>query len=143
MAVMAATGTLLGGFLGDKAGRKRILVVSIALLPVTLTGFIYLTGVISTILLGMTSLFIACSTTVGIVMGQEYIPNNIGVASGVTTGLAIGLGGISAPIYGGIADHYGIPVIFDIMIILPVFATILAFTLPVLASKISRKPENI
>jgi FSR family fosmidomycin resistance protein-like MFS transporter len=143
MAVMAATGTLLGGFLGDKAGRKRILVVSIALLPVTLTGFIYLTGVISTILLGMTSLFIACSTTVGIVMGQEYIPNNIGVASGVTTGLAIGLGGISAPIYGGIADHYGIPVIFDIMIILPVFATILAFTLPVLAIKISRIPENI
>ena len=45
---------------------------------------------------------------VTIVMGQEYLPGRIGVASGVTIGLSIGLGGIGAPLLGLVADAHGL-----------------------------------
>ena len=47
------------------------------------------------------------SFSVSVVMGQEYLPSRLGIASGVTLGLAIGMGGIAAALLGVLADHYG------------------------------------
>ena len=130
MAIMAVVGTLIGGYLADRVGRKTILVVSLGTVPLLLAGFLFTSGAVSSAFLGITGMMIAASTTVGIVLGQEYIPNNIGVASGVTTGLAIGLGGISTPLYGILADHFGITTIFYILIFLPILSVIVAWSLP-------------
>jgi FSR family fosmidomycin resistance protein-like MFS transporter len=43
-----------------------------------------------------------------IVLGQEYLPNRLGVASGVTLGLGVSVGGMFTPVLGRIADHYGL-----------------------------------
>ena len=48
------------------------------------------------------------SFSVSVVMGQEYLPSRLGIASGVTLGLAIGMGGVAAAILGPIADHSGL-----------------------------------
>jgi MFS transporter, FSR family, fosmidomycin resistance protein len=130
MAIMAVIGTLIGGFLADRIGRKTILVCSLGAIPFCLAGFLLTTGIVSSIFLGGAGMMIAASTTVGIVMGQEYIPNNIGVASGVTTGLAIGLGGVSTPLFGNLADHFGITIVFYILILLPILSVLVALSLP-------------
>ena len=64
-------------------------------------------------------------------MGQEYLPTRLGLASGVTMGLAIGVGGIAAAGMGAVADAFGLGAVMWLIvaITLPLFA--LARTLPV------------
>ena len=52
------------------------------------------------------------SAGVLVVLGQEYLPKRIGVASGVTLGLAVTIGGLAAPLFGYIGDHYGLIAVF-------------------------------
>ena len=65
-----------------------------------------------------------------IVLGQKYLPNRLGLASGITLGLAVSVGGIFAPILGWIADKYGLLLAMDVIAYLPILAAVMAFTLP-------------
>ena len=70
------------------------------------------------------------SFSVTVVMGQEYLPNRIGVASGVTLGLAIGLGGLGAPLLGLLADAHGLDTALLLAGFLPLFGVAATLTLP-------------
>jgi MFS transporter, FSR family, fosmidomycin resistance protein len=63
-------------------------------------------------------------------MGQEYLPNRIGIASGVTLGLAIGLGGLGAPLLGLLADAEGLETMLVVAGLLPLIGVAAALTLP-------------
>ena len=63
-------------------------------------------------------------------MGQEYLPGRIGTAAGVTLGFSIGLGGVGAPLFGVIADNYGLPAMMLTLATLPVVGLALALSLP-------------
>lgn len=63
-------------------------------------------------------------------MGQRYLPNRVGLASGVTLGRAVAVGGIASPFLGWIADHHGIQMALVGAIVLPIVSTALALTLP-------------
>ena len=65
-----------------------------------------------------------------VVMGQEYLPNSVGTASGVTLGLAVTIGGITAPVLGHVADLYGIHIAVISLALFPLLGTVLALTLP-------------
>jgi FSR family fosmidomycin resistance protein-like MFS transporter len=65
-----------------------------------------------------------------VVLSHEYLPTRLGTASGVTFGLAITVGGLFAPVLGRLADHYGLPAMFLILAVLPVFAWLLSLSLP-------------
>jgi FSR family fosmidomycin resistance protein-like MFS transporter len=64
------------------------------------------------------------------VLGQEYLPNRLGMASGVTLGAAIGIGGALAPVLGALADSQGIEATMWTIALLALPALALAFTLP-------------
>lgn len=64
------------------------------------------------------------------VTGQNYLPNRIGFASGVTIGLAVTIGGITAPLLGWIADVAGVQTALQILVVIPVLAVGLSLTLP-------------
>jgi len=64
------------------------------------------------------------------VMGQEYLPSRIGVAAGVTLGLSIGIGGLGAPLFGAVADSFGLHTMMLTLAVLPVVGLALCFTLP-------------
>jgi FSR family fosmidomycin resistance protein-like MFS transporter len=63
-------------------------------------------------------------------MGQEYLPGRIGVASGVTIGLSIGLGGLGAPLLGLLADAQGLRSVFVAAAVFPLLALAAAQLLP-------------
>jgi FSR family fosmidomycin resistance protein-like MFS transporter len=70
------------------------------------------------------------SASVLVVLGQEYLPGRIGMASGVTIGLAVSFGGGAAPLIGSVADWLGIAVLPLVLTGISLVATVLGYTLP-------------
>ena len=124
-------GTLIGGRLADKLGYRKAVLVSLIALMLVLPCLVLTQRVwLLTLLLVPVGLALSGSFSPAIVLGQKYLPNRVGLASGVTLGLAITVGGIAAPILGRVADIYGIYWTLVSLIFLPVIGTCLALTLP-------------
>jgi FSR family fosmidomycin resistance protein-like MFS transporter len=64
------------------------------------------------------------------VMGQEYLPNRLGLAAGVTVGAAIGVGGLAAAALGALADETSLVTAMWVIAAVPFFALVVAWTLP-------------
>lgn len=125
-----AVGTLAGGPLADRLGPRAVLVGSLALAGPLVLAF-WASGPV----LGAAILFLAGATTIAtfsvtLVMGQQYLPGRIGTAAGVTIGLAIGLGGIGAPLFGLLADRFGLSTMMLVIAALAPPAALLALSLP-------------
>ena len=65
-----------------------------------------------------------------IVLGQKYLPNRVGLSSGVTLGLAVAIGGGAAPLIGKLADTYGVWMSLASVSFLPILMFLIALTLP-------------
>ncbi len=125
----AALGTVVGGPIGDRLGRKLVIWVSIlGVLPFTLAlPFVGLGG---TLILSFIIGFVLSSAMPAmIVYAQELVPGRVGLISGLFFGLAFGMGGLGAAAIGVIADHYGIVVTYRLCSILPAIG-LLAMFLP-------------
>jgi FSR family fosmidomycin resistance protein-like MFS transporter len=130
MLLGGALGTLIGGPLADRFGRRRVLSGSMIVLPPLVVAFLLsgpVLGIVFAALLGAATI---ATFAVTIVMGQEYLPGRIGVASGVTIGLSIGLGGVGAPLLGLLADADGLRSVFETIAVFPILALVLALALP-------------
>ena len=130
MLISGAVGAVIGGYLGDRIGLKVVLVGAMAVLTPLLLAFLATGGILGLICLGLLGLCTTASATVSVLMGQNYLRSLIGVASGVTLGFAIGLGGLAVPLVGYIADHYGLVTALYCVTALPVVAVVIAQTLP-------------
>jgi FSR family fosmidomycin resistance protein-like MFS transporter len=131
MLVGGAVGTLAGGRLADRFGRRSVLIGSMVVLPPLIVGFLLSGPVLAMIFAALAGAATIATFAVTIVMGQEFLPGRIGVASGVTIGLSIGLGGVGAPLLGVLADAQGLRAVFEALVALPVVALVLSLTLPV------------
>ena len=130
MLLSGAFGSLLGGFMADRLGLKRVLVGSLLVTIPLLLAFISSTGLLSLLMLGLTGTTTIGSASIAVLMGQSYLKSHIGIASGITIGSAIGMGGLGVPILGAIADSYGLVTTMYSMVALPILASALALTLP-------------
>src|SRR4051812_37008981 len=131
MLVAGAVGTLVGGRLVDRIGRRAVLVGSImAQIPLLLGFMVASSELVAGLFLALIGFVTVMSFSVGVVMGQEYLPSRLGIASGVTLGLAIGLGGIAAALFGVMADRAGLTPVMWTIAALPLFGLAFAATLP-------------
>ena len=123
-------GTLLGGSLGDRMGQKKVIVLGCLGVTLFLPLLILFRNVhLLTLLLIPIGLMISATYSPTIVLGQIYLPNRVGLSSGVTLGLAVAIGGGAAPIIGKIADIYGIWYSLASIAFLPILITIVALSL--------------
>ena len=130
MLVAGAAGTLLGGWCADRYGARRVLVgAMLALIPLLmLLPHVGLTAFLA-ILVGVgVAVDAPFSTT--IVLGQRYLPGRIGLSSGITYGLAIGVGGLSATALGALADATSITVVLALLPLFALAALVLTASLP-------------
>ena len=139
MLVGGAFGTLAGGWFADRFGRRSVLFGSMTILPPLLLLFHALQPPASTVVIFLVGAAVIATFSVTVVMGQEYLPGRIGVASGVTLGLSIGLGGLGAPVLGVVADAFGLSTTLYVIAALPLVALAITFTLPPPRSR--RAPE--
>ena len=142
MLIGGALGTLLGGRAADRFGRRTVLRTSMLVLPVLIVGFLLSGTVLAMVFAALVGGFTIATFAVTIVMGQEYLPGRIGVASGVTIGLSIGLGGVGAPLLGLIADAHGLRAVFEVIAVFPILCLLIAQRLP-LASTLARSPRVV
>jgi FSR family fosmidomycin resistance protein-like MFS transporter len=122
-----AVGTVAGGALGDRFGRKTVIWFSIlGALPFTLLlphVDLFWTGPVA-ILIG---LILASAFPAIVVFAQELAPGHIGVVAGLAFGLSFGLGGLGAAVLGHVADLKGIAFVYQICAYLPAFGLLAAF----------------
>jgi FSR family fosmidomycin resistance protein-like MFS transporter len=136
MLIAGALGTLVGGRLVDRIGRRKVLLSTIvAQIPLLLAFVLAPDGITAGILLAAIGFVTVMSFSVTVVMGQEYLPSRLGIASGVTLGLAIGVGGVAAALLGVLADHAGLRTVMWTIGALPFFGLALAYTLPLTATE--------
>lgn len=122
-----ALGTLLGGPIGDRIGRKRVIWISIlATAPFALAlpyADLAWTGILSFII----GLILASAFSAILVFAQELIPGKVGAVSGLFFGLAFGMAGIGAAILGKIADLRSIEFVYHVCSYLPLLGILAAF----------------
>ncbi len=122
-----ALGTLFGGHIGDRIGRKRVIWFSIVgVAPFTiLLPFVDLlwTGILSFLI----GLILSSAFSAIVVFAQELMPGKVGAVSGLFFGFAFGIGGIGAAVLGGVADRHGIEFVYRICAYLPLLGMVAAF----------------
>jgi MFS transporter, FSR family, fosmidomycin resistance protein len=138
-----AAGTILGGPVGDRIGRKYVIWVSIAgALPFTLVlPFVNLfwTAVLSVVI----GVILASAFAAILVYAQELVPGRIGMISGVFFGLAFGMGGIGAALLGELADATDIQFVYRVCSFLPLIGLLTAFLPDLKAIESHRRAEAV
>lgn len=133
-----AIGTMAGGPIGDRFGRKYLIWFSIlGTLPFALalpTANLFWTGVLSV----GAAMVLSSAFPAIVVYGQELVPGRLGMISGLFFGLSFGMGGIGAAALGVLADHEGIEFVYRVCAFLPAIG-LLAAALPNLAQKNTTK----
>ncbi|MGH8124652.1 MAG: MFS transporter [Rhodanobacteraceae bacterium] len=132
-----ALGTLVGGPLGDRIGRRRVIWFSIlGCAPFTLAlPYVGLTWTVGlSVIIG---LILASAFPAIIVYAQDMLSHRIGMVSGLFYGFSFGLGGIGAAVLGVIADHFGIVFVYQVCAFLPLLGLLAVFLPDV------RPPEQV
>ncbi len=125
----SAAGALIGGIVGDRIGRNRIIWISV-LGPLPLTLILPHVDLLWTgILTVLINLIMASAFASILIYAMELLPNRIGLIGGLFYGLNFGLGGIAAALLGIVADSYGVEAVYYICSFLPL-AGLLAGFLP-------------
>ena len=122
MLAAGAIGGVIGGFISDFYGRKRLIVGSLVVSTPLFFGFLNTQGTLSTIFLAFAGAALLSSFSVTVVAAQEAIPDNKALAAGLTMGFAGGIGGLAVILIGRIGDIWGLTSAVTILFLLPILA---------------------
>ncbi|WP_333816175.1 MFS transporter [Tabrizicola sp.] len=124
-----AVGTIIGGPIGDRIGRRRVILWSIlGILPLTIL-VPWLPLVPSVIAVSLAGLILASAFPAMVVYAQDLMPQSTGMVAGLLFGLAFGIAALGAAGLGVLADHWGIVTVYRICAFLPLLGLV-AFLLP-------------
>ncbi|MGH8253019.1 MAG: MFS transporter [Steroidobacteraceae bacterium] len=120
----SAAGTLLGGPIGDRVGRKAVIWASIlGVAPFTLAlPFVNLPW--TCVLTFVIGFVLSSAFSAIVVFAQELAPGRVGLVAGLFFGLAFGFGGLGAAVLGGLADHYSIETVYRLCAYLPLLGIV-------------------
>ncbi|MDD6317029.1 MAG: MFS transporter [Clostridia bacterium] len=131
LSLSGAVATLIGGRLADRFGFNKTIRTGLTLLIpclaiVTLSRSVWL----STLMLVPTAMSLNLAFSPSVALGQKFVPNHLGLASGITMGLAASFGGVMSPLLGKIGDHFGLITVLWILVGLACIAAVASFFVP-------------
>ncbi|MCL4066123.1 MFS transporter [Pseudomonas sp. GX19020] len=122
-----AAGTIIGGPIGDKIGRRKVILWSIfGILPLTIV-LPWLPLIPNVIVASVAGLMLASAFPAMVVYAQDLMPQNTGMVAGLLFGLAFGIAAIGAAALGVLADEYGIITVYKICAFLPLIGVVAIF----------------
>jgi MFS transporter, FSR family, fosmidomycin resistance protein len=137
-----AAGTIIGGPVGDRLGRKWVIWASIlGVLPFTLAlpyVNLFWTGVLSVVI----GVILASAFSAILVFAQELVPGRVGMVSGLFFGFAFGTAGIGAALLGDLADRAGIDLVYRLCSYLPALGLLTAFLPDIESGARAREPAR-
>jgi FSR family fosmidomycin resistance protein-like MFS transporter len=125
-----ALGTLIGGPLADRVGRRTVLLGSFLVSPPLIATYVLVGGPVGVVALFLAGMAVIGTFSVSLVMSQEYLPSRVGMASGLSIGLAIGLGGVAAVSLGAVADAVDLETAVLVTALGPAACIVLTLLLP-------------
>ncbi|HET9324512.1 MAG TPA: MFS transporter [Gaiellaceae bacterium] len=145
MLFAGGAGTLAVGPIADRIGRRPVLLASVVSVPPLTLVFIAVGGTVGVVALALVGVCVVGTFGLIQVMTQEYMPTRLGLASGISIGFAIGLGGVAAAVLGAIADSIDLEAAMYISAVVPALAIPLTLLLPSPRGRRRRKlaPEPV
>ena len=111
-ALVCAVGTIASGWAGQALGAKKLIIVSYACVAVEVIIFAFNGSlIIALILIALLALTCDISYPSAVAMGQSFGPHHLGMASGLSFGVMVCIGGLMTPVFGLIGDYFGLQVV--------------------------------
>jgi FSR family fosmidomycin resistance protein-like MFS transporter len=121
-----ALGGMAGGAVSDRVGRRAVYTVSLVLAAALTIGIHLTSGAPMWVCLALAGAAAQATFPVAVVLAQELMPTRAGLASGMTMGLAFGLGGLGLPLSGYMGDRFGLGAVFYTSALLLLVAAVLS-----------------
>ncbi|WP_166350624.1 MFS transporter [Phytoactinopolyspora limicola] len=135
-----AVGTVLGGRLARRWDRVVVVRWSYLLSVVAVAGVVVVPGPALYVFVALTSAGLYVPFSLQITLAQDYLPNRVGTASGITLGLAVSVGGVLSPALGRLADVASLQIALAPLILMPALSWWVFRTLP---EPLVRTPEQV
>lgn len=111
-ALVCAVGTIASGWAGQALGAKKLIIVSYACVAVEVIIFTFNGSlIIALVLIALLALTCDISYPSAVAMGQSFVPHHLGMASGLSFGVMVCIGGLMTPVFGLIGDYFGLQVV--------------------------------
>jgi len=143
MLLAGGVGTLAAGPIADRIGRRPVVIASMAATAPLTFVYVLVGGVPGAIALALVGVCVISTFGVTMVMAQEYLPNRIGMASGLSIGLSIDLGGVAAVGLGALADSVDLRSAMYAAAAAPLAGLVLALLLPSSRAQPRLEPEPV
>lgn len=143
ISVAGSVATLIGGRLADRLGFNRVIRTGLlCTIPCLLVVILSRSVILSTIMLVPTAMSLYMAFSPSVALGQKLVPNHIGLASGITMGLASSFGGVVSPVLGVVGDNAGLSTVLWILMGVAVAACIGSFFVPDAPPAVQAVPQK-
>ena len=141
MLLVGGVGTIVVGPLADRVGRRPVLIASLVAAAPLIFVFVAVGGFLGAVALALAGVSVVGTFGLTMVMSQEYLPRHIGMASGLSIGFSIGLGGVAALGLGALADTVDLRTALYVCAAAPVAGLALTLLLPSTRTREKLEPE--
>lgn len=130
-ALVCAVGTIASGWAGQILGAKKLIIVSYACVALEVIIFAF-NGSLVVALILVAALALSCDISYpsAVAMGQSFVPHHLGMASGLSFGVMVCIGGLMTPVFGLIGDYFGLQVVMLCVTAIALIGIIITLFIP-------------